>query len=125
MISTKKIRLKEAYALYKKERKFERDIKELKENNSGKEWITLIAGFSYVFNMYRNKKQYEKNHSKEMQYAFLQTVIEVGGKYAKFDISADFLQHSLEEKTEDLYITKGKVVDEIKKIINLRRKFFK
>lgn len=115
MISTKKIRLKEAYALYKKERKFERDIKELKENNSDKEWITLIVGFSYVFNMYRNKKQYEKNHSKEMQYAFWQTVIEVGGKYAKFDISADFLQHSLEEKPEDLYITKGKVVDEIKK----------
>lgn len=65
--------------------------------------------------MKKSKNQYEKSHFKAMQYAFWQTVIEVGGKYAEFDISADFLQHSLEEKPEDLYITNGKVVDEIKK----------
>ncbi len=64
--------------------------------------------------MKKSKNQYEENHFKAMQYAFWQTVIEVGGKYAEFDISADFLQHSLEKKPEDLHIIDGKVVDEIK-----------
>ena len=48
-----------------------------------------------------------------MQYVFWQTVIEIGGKYAEFDISADFLQHSLEEKPNDLLISEGKVIEEI------------
>lgn len=118
MITTKKMKLKEAYDLYKKEIKFEKNLDKLKNNNyeeDDEKLKLLITSFSYIFNMYKNKKQYEKNSFKEMQYAFWQTVIEVGGKYAKFDISADFLQHSLKEKPEDLYIIDGKVVDEIKK----------
>lgn len=34
--------------------------------------------------------------------------------YVEFDISADFLQHSLEENPENLTITEGKVIEEIK-----------
>lgn len=75
--------------------------------------------------MYGNKNQYEKSHFKAMQYAFWQTVIEVGRRYAEFDISADFLQHSLEEKPEDLHIEKGKVVDEIKKDNQFKEKINK
>lgn len=118
MITARKMKLKEAYDLYKRERKFEDNLNKLENNDYGEEnekLKLLIASFSYIFNMYGNKNQYEKSHFKAMQYAFWQTVIEVGGKYAEFDISADFLQHSLEEKPEDLHITKGKVVDEIKK----------
>ena len=48
------------------------------------------------------------------QYAFWQTVIEVGGKYAEFPISAEFLQHSLDGNPEDLYITDGNIVETIK-----------
>ena len=62
----------------------------------------------------KNKKQYEKNAFKGMQFAFWQTVIEVGGKYAEFPISAEFLQHSLDDNPKDLYITNGNIVETIK-----------
>ena len=38
--------------------------------------------------MSKNKKQYEKNAFKGMQFAFWQTVIEVGEKYAELFISS-------------------------------------
>ena len=75
---------------------------------------TIITSISFIFNMSKNKKQYEKNAFKGMQFAFWQTVIEVGGKYAEFPISAEFLQHSLDENPGDLYITDGNIVETIK-----------
>ena len=115
MVTSRKIKLKEAYDLYKKELKFERELDKLKNNDYEEEKLKLlITSFSYIFNMHKNKNQYEKNSFKEMQYAFWQAVIEVGGRYAKFDISADFLQHSLKEQPEDLHIVDGKVINEIK-----------
>ena len=115
--SAKKMSLKQAYDLYKKATKFTKGINKIKEGKfTDEESIKLLtSSFSFIFNINKNKNQYEKDSFKAMQYVFWQTVIEIGGKYAEFDISADFLQHSLEEKPEDLYITKGKVVDEIKK----------
>lgn len=118
MITTRKMKLKEAYDLYKKERKFENNLSKLENSNyeeDDEKLKLLITSFSYIFNMYRNKNQYGKDNFKEMQYAFWQTVIEVGGRYANFKIAAEFLQHSLEEKPEDLFFTEGKVVEEIKK----------
>ena len=50
---------------------------------------------NFIFNTSKNKSQYEKNTFKGMQFAFWQTVIEVGGRYAEFPISSEFLQHSL------------------------------
>ena len=70
-----------------------------------------ICIISFIFNMTKNKKQYEKNAFKGMQFAFWQTVIEVGGKYAEFPISAEFLQHSLDENPEYLYITDGNIIE--------------
>ncbi|MBO6244083.1 MAG: hypothetical protein J6O41_05940 [Clostridia bacterium] len=58
--------------------------------------------------MRKNSNQYEKSSFKAMQYEFWQTVIGIGGKYAEFDISADFLQHSLEKVPTDIVIKKGK-----------------
>lgn len=118
MITTRKIKLKEAYDLYKKERKFENNLSKLKNSNDEEDdekLKLLFTSFSYIFNMYRNKNQYEKNSFIEMQYAFWQTVIEVGGRYANFELAAQFLQHSLEEKPEDLVFTEGKIIEEIKK----------
>lgn len=128
MITTKKMKLKEAYDLYKRERKFEDNLNKLESNDYGdedEEFKLLIASFIFIFNMYGNKNQYEKSHFKAMQYAFWQTVIEVGRRYAKFTISADFLQHSLEEKPKDLHIIEGKVVDEIKKDNQFKEKINK
>lgn len=113
--SAKSMSLKQAYDLYKKVMKFQDGIDKISKGKFTDEDSikTLITSFSFIFNMSRNKSQYEKNAFKAMQYAFWQTVIETGGKYAEFSISADFLQHSLENKPEDLVITEGKVVQEI------------
>lgn len=113
--SAKSMSLKQAYDLYKKVMKFQDGIDKINNGDFTDEDSikTLITSFSFIFNMSRNKSQYEKNAFKSMQYAFWQTVIETGGKYAEFPISADFLQHSLENKPENLVITEGKVVQEI------------
>lgn len=111
-----KIRLKDAYDLYKRENKFNKNISKLKNNyykNDTELFKFIMTSFSYIFNLKRNKKQYENNSMKAMQYAFWQTVVEVGGNYANFKIAANFLQHSLEENPSDLYINDGMVVEKI------------
>ena len=113
--SAKNISLKQAYDLYKKVTKFQDGIDKISKGNFTDEDSikTIITSLSFIFNMGKNKKQYEKSSFKAMQYAFWQTVIETGGRYAEFPISADFLQHSLEEKPEDIVITNGRIIQEI------------
>lgn len=113
--SAKNMSLKQAYDLYKKATKFTEGIEKLKKGNfTDEESIKLlISGFSFIFNMRKNSNQYEKSSFKAMQYAFWQSVIEIGGKYAEFNISSDFLQHSLEKEPTDILISKGKVVQAI------------
>ena len=106
--SSRNMTLKQAYNLYKKATRF------AEGNFTDKESIKLIiSSFSFIFNMKKNSNQYEKNTFKAMQYAFWQSVIEIGGKYAGFDISADLLQHSLEKNPKDIYINDGKIVQAI------------
>ena len=45
-----------------------------------------------------------------MQYAFWQTVIEVGGRDFNYELAAVLLQHSLEENPEDFVITDKKLI---------------
>ena len=113
--SAKTMSLKQAYDLYKKVIKFQDGIDKISNGNFTDEDSikTIITSISFIFNLTKNKKQYEKNTFKGMQFVFWQTVIEVGGKYAGFPISADFLQHSLEKEPENLVITEGKVIKEI------------
>lgn len=113
--SAKSMSLKQAYDLYKKVIKFQEGIDKIgKGNFTDEDSIkTLRTSFSFIFNMSKNKSQYEKNSFKAMQYVFWQTVIETGGKYVDFPISADFLQHSLEKEPEDIVITEGKIIKEI------------
>lgn len=103
--SSKSMSLKQAYDLYKKVMKFQNGIDKISKGNFTDEDSikTIITSLNFIFNMSKNKSQYEKNTFKGMQFAFWQTVIEVGGRYAGFSISAEFLQHSLEENPEDLY----------------------
>ncbi len=115
--SLKKITLKESYDLYKKENKFKKKIKELLDLKMVENWDSkiklLLTSFSFIFNMQINKKQYEQDAIKEMQYAFWQTVIEVGRRYVGFEFSAELLKHSLKEEPKDLYITDGKIIEDI------------
>ncbi len=118
LVTARKMKLKEAYDLYKRERKFETSLNNLKDNKNYKEdekIKLLISGFSYIFNMYKNKSQYDKNSLKAMQYAFWQTVIEVGGRYFNYELAAVLLQHSLEENPEDFVITDKKLIEMIKR----------
>lgn len=117
MTTARKMKLKEAYDLYKKEIKFETNLTKL-ENNEYKEDENiklLITSFSYIFNMYKNKNQYEKDSFKAMQYAFWQTVIEVGERYFNYELAAELLQHSLEENPKDFIITDEKIIENIKR----------
>lgn len=115
LISAKTMSLKQAYDLYKKVMKFKDGIDKISKGNftDADSIKTIITSLSFIFNMSKNKSQYERNTYKGMQFAFWQTVIEVGGRYAEFPISAEFLQHSLEEKPENLVITEGKIIQEI------------
>ena len=120
--SAKNMSLKQAYDLYKKVIKFQDGIDKISKGNCTDEDSIkkIITSISFIFNMSKNKKQYENNAFKGMQFAFWQTVIEVGGNYAEFPISAYFLQHSLVENPENLYITDGNIVETIKKDNNFK-----
>lgn len=125
LITARKIRLKEAYDLYKMERKFEVNLNKVKDDENYKEdekIKLMISGFSYIFNMYKNKNQYNKNSLKAMQYAFWQTVIEVGGRYFNYELAGKLLQHSLEEKASDYLITDEKIINLIIKDKNFENK---
>ena len=121
--SKSKMSLNQAYNLYKKVNKFQESITKIKEHNfKDKESVKLlISSFSFIFNLSKNKNQYENSVFKALQYAFWQTVIEVGRTYAGFCISADLLQHSLENQPSNLLIFNGKIVEEIKKDKNFKK----
>ncbi len=124
IITTRKIKLKEAYDLYKKETKFKANLAKI-ENNEYKEDENiklLITSFSYIFNMYKNKNQYEKDSFKAMQYAFWQAVIEIGGRYFNYELAGDLLQHSIKEKASDYLITDEKIINLIIKDKNFENK---
>ena len=92
LTTSKRIKLKEAYDLYKKEQKFNTNMEKLNKVDitDDKNIKLILAGISFIFNMNKNINQYENNNFKAMQYAFWQTVIEVGGKYKNYEIAADF-----------------------------------
>ena len=63
--------------------------------------------------MYKNKSQYKKDSFKAMQYAFWQTVIEVGGRYFNYELAAKLLQHSLEKNPQTFLISDEKIIEMI------------
>ena len=122
--SAKSISLKQAYDLYKKATKFQNGIDKISKGNFKDEDSikAIITSFSFIFNMAKNKKQYEKDAFKAMQYAFWQTVIEEGGRYFNYEMAAQLLQNSLEENPKDYIITEEKMLKAIKEDNNLKDK---
>ena len=104
--SAKNMSLKQAYDLYKKATKFQDGIDKISKGNFTDEDSikTIITSFSFIFNMDKNRKQYEKDAFKAMQYAFWQTVIEEGGRYFNYEMASKLLQNSLEENPKDYII---------------------
>ena len=113
--TAKTMELKTAYDLYKKERKFQTSLDNVKNdaNSADEKLKLLLTSFSYIFNLRKHKNQYEGNAYSAMQFAFWQLVIEVGGKYFNYNNAAKLLSHSLEENPEDMVITEGKMIDKI------------
>ena len=122
--SSRNMSLKQAYDLYKKVTKFQNGIDRIiKCDFTDEECLkALITSISFVFNMSKNKNQYEKNAFKAMQYAFWQTVIEVGGKYFDYELASKLLQNSLDEKPKEFIITDDKIIKTIKKDKNFQDK---
>lgn len=122
--SFKSISLKQAYDLYKKVIKFQNNIKKLKKCDftDSEKTRLLISSFSFIFNVSRNRKQYEKNVFRAMQFVFWQTVIEVGSKSFNYELAAQLLQNSLEEKPKDYIIREESVLQKIKNDTNFKSK---
>ncbi len=104
-----------AYLLYKRFTRFQKGLEQIRNGKfkDADSIKAIITSISFIFHMYRNGDQYEKSMFKGMQFAFWQTVIEAGRNYADFPISADFLQHSLEKKPDNLFITEGIIINDI------------
>lgn len=72
MITARKMKLKEAYDLYKKEVKFETNLAKLENNEckEDKDIKLLITSFSYIFNMIKIKINMKKIHLKQCNMHF-------------------------------------------------------
>lgn len=107
--TAKKVELKQAYTLYKKEEKFNKYISKV-----GYAQDTAKVGLKLLWEtlpinliIKKNTNPFEIPAIKSMQYALWQTV-SIGGNIVGFDSSAELLEHSLTNKPKDLLITEGK-----------------
>ena len=108
-----KVKLKQAYTLYRKEEKFDTYLTELGFTQKlVKRSIELIFG-DLPIKLKKSKNLFEMSAIDAMQYALWETVV-LGGLAVGYDTSAGLLQHSLKENPGDIVITEGNVVDEIK-----------
>lgn len=119
-----KIKLKNVYNLYKNSTKFNTNIIDFKNNkfNTSSKIKLFFANCSFIFNLKKNKSQYEKSTLKAMQFVFWQTVIEVGGKYFNYKLAADLLQHSLNTVSTDYIINAPYIIEKVKNDKNLKSK---
>ena len=109
------ISLKDAYLMYKREQKFNKNLDKLKETDS-KDDIAMkfiLATFTGVFNIKKDATPLEISAFTAMQYDFWK-VVAAGGRIVGFDFSADLLEHSLKENAEDIVVTEGKIIEKIK-----------
>ncbi|MBR2786482.1 MAG: hypothetical protein IKD76_03195 [Clostridia bacterium] len=113
--TAKKVELKQAYTLYKKEEKFDKYISKVSyAQDTAKVGLKLLWETSPInLIIKKNTNPFEIPAIKSMQYVLWQ-VVAIGGNVVGFDSSAELLEHSLTDKPKDLLITEGKIVDEIK-----------
>ncbi len=102
-----------------------------KINNNQKIWLTdRYLTYQYLNqlhygnfeNLKKHKSQYDRNSLKAMQYAFWQTVIELGGRYFNYELAAELLQHSLEKEPTDFLISDEEFIELIVKDENFKNK---
>lgn len=67
----------------------------------------------FAFSRYYNNKPYLSDMTQKLQHYILKCGV-LGLKVKKYDISSELLDHSLQEKPNDLTITEGKIIDTIK-----------
>ena len=111
-----KLKLKNAYNMRKRENKLDDVIKDIQEVHKKSKNINIQILLGIVpssFSVKKNTNQIEANGIVAIQ-RILWKVVVTGGRIVGFDNSADFLEHSLNDEAEDLIITEGAVVDEIK-----------
>lgn len=113
--TAKKVELKQAYTLYKKEEKFDKYISKVSyAQDTAKVGLKLLWETSPInLIIKKNTNPFEIPAIKSMQYALWQ-IVAIGGNVVGFDSSAESLEHSLTTKPKDLVITDGKIVEEIK-----------
>lgn len=113
--TAKKVELKQAYTLYKKEEKFDKYISKVSyAQDTAKVGLKLLWETSPInLIIKKNTNPFEIPAIKSMQYALWQ-IVAIGGNVVGFDSSAELLEHSLTTKPKDLVITDGKIVEEIK-----------
>ena len=125
--SSAKLSLKQAYEMYKRAEKFKVALETLKKMNIRDEETQkfIKASFSYIFHIYKNRTQYENDSIKAMQYVFWQTVIESGREAFGYELAADLLQHSLEEKPEEFVISDEQIIAKVKENEDFKNKIDK
>lgn len=121
--TAKKVELKQAYTLYKKEEKFDKYISKVSyAQDTAKVGLKLLWETSPInLIIKKNTNPFEIQAIKSMQYALWQ-VVAIGGNVVGFDASAELLEHSLTNKPKDLLITEGKIVEEIKNDAQFKKK---
>ena len=118
-----KVKLKQAYTLYKKEEKFDNYISQVNYAED-----TLKVGYKLLWeynpiNLVIRKRTnpFEISAIKSMQYAIWQ-IVAIGGNVVGYDGSAELLEHSLTDEPENLVIKEGKIVEEIKNDAQFKEK---
>lgn len=118
-----KVKLKQAYTLYKKEKKFNDYISQVNYVQD-----TLEVGYKLLWeynpiNLIIRKRTnpFEISAIRSMQYALWQ-IVAIGGNVVGYDGSAELLEHSLTDEPENLVIKDSKIVDEIKNDTQFKEK---
>lgn len=120
------ITLKEAYEIYKlynryKKFKEEADIimsKQRFEELQNLPWDTVM----FAYSAYYNRKPHLSTLLQHIQFALWYLVILFSDKVLGYKCGAEFLQHSLNLKPKDKYITKGEIIDKIKNDVKFKKK---
>lgn len=118
-----KVKLKQAYTLYRKEKKFYNYISQVNyAQDTLKVGYKLFLEYSPINLVIRKKTNpFEISAIKGMQYALWQ-IVAIGGNVVGYDSSAELLEHSLTDEPENLVIKEGKIVEEIKNDAQFKEK---
>lgn len=108
----KTITLKQAYEVYKLYNKFQKIKSKAEEVNSEFIQNFLFDNLRFAFSVYYNNKKYLGGVLADIQYFLWKLVIL--WKRKQYPSGTEFIEYSLQEKTKDRIITKGKIIEEIK-----------